>query len=221
MIVMGSMKRPSSSAWRLLKSRGVGLAAVLLAMGLLGCGAAPRRSRATEVARILRYAQHRIEVGPYLLRGPYVRNATLAGAQAALGGGDTCAIQGGDAKASWRRLGVYGLFTTLGGFSLPNGKPDYHGNGCKYRAQVQPDSMTATSSAWHTDRGLHVGDDVGKMYRLYPNATFHTGFGSEPSGWWLQTAQIIPGVPPLGALIAYVKDGTISGLRVRIAAEGE
>jgi hypothetical protein len=151
----------------------------------------------------------------------FAPNATLAGAEASLGSDDECAVVENSAKASWPRLGVSGTFMTLGVFSHPNGKPDLHGNGCTYRAQVHPDTMTASGPGWHTDRGLSVNDDVAKMYRLYPNATYHTGYGPEPSGWWLQMGAVSPGLPLTGVLIAYVQEGRVSRLRLRIGAEGE
>jgi hypothetical protein len=163
------------------------------------------------------------QIGPYVVRGRFrASNLSLAGAERAFGTEDRCRMSVGGVSVSWPLLGVRGLFTTLGGFVRKTGKPDFHGNGCEYRSQVQPDSLTVFASRWKTARGLRIGDPVSTLYRLYPNATFHSAVVGDPSGWWLQSGSIVPGTPSVqGELVAHVVRQHIASLRIDIDGEGE
>jgi hypothetical protein len=163
------------------------------------------------------------QIGPYVLRGRFkASNLSLAGAERAFGKEDRCRLSVGGVLVSWPLLGVRGLFTTLGGFVGKTGKPDFHGNGCEYRSQVQPDSLIVFTSRWKTARGLRIGDPVSTLYRLYPNATFHSTVVGDPSGWWLQSGSIVPGMPSVqGELVAHVVSQHVASLRIDIDGEGE
>ena len=200
----------------------LGACLVLGALVLVGCGTSGGRPSNPPAGLVISASGDSYRIGPYSLDLTHSHNATPAGAEAALGHDDTCRVTAYASIATWQQLGVSGNFETLGAFGR-NGKVDPHGTGCEYRAQVQPDSMSVNGPRWDTVRGLRVGDSVGRLYRLYPQATYHSGFGPERGGWWLQTATLLPfpGAPPMGSLIAYVSGGKVVALGVHIGAEGE
>jgi hypothetical protein len=119
------------------------------------------------------------------------RNATLAAAVRAYGepsstagGGDTCRVR-------WRRLGVTILFANFGG-----------ADACEPADGLAQRAVVKRRSRWHTRRGLHIGDHLRKLDRLYP------GIEPRAGGFPLVTAY-----SPVGTGGRY----TVLGARVRIS----
>jgi hypothetical protein len=165
------------------------------------------------------------KIGAYVVNGRFTaKNASLASVDQIFGNEDHCisSDRTGETIATWPSLGVRGVFATLGGYANAKGQQDLHGNGCKYRSEVQPDSLILTDPRWRTNLGLRVGDPVAHMYALYPAAAFHSGPTSVQGGWWLHTVRLpyAAGVDS-GDLIATVTDQHITALTVIIGAEGE
>jgi hypothetical protein len=96
----------------------------------------------------------------------------LGRATAVFGAPDTIRrVNGYDCRAVWRPIGL-----TLGFLDLSGGDP------CHVGRIV---TATATSTSWRTDRGIHVGDPVTRLRRLYPRAKH---VATPPyGGWWLIT----------------------------------
>jgi hypothetical protein len=161
-------------------------------------------------------------IGPYIPASQFLaKNASLAGADAVFGTADHCRPARDGWTAAWPSLGVSGAFLTLGAFADASGHAIDHGSGCRYKSQVQPDSLTVSDRRWHTNRNLFVGDSVRRLYRLYATATFHSGPRSQLSGWWLQTRPLGFGTgEQTAAIVAEVGDGRVRALTVSIDAEG-
>jgi hypothetical protein len=98
--------------------------------------------------------------------------AKLARATAVFGAPDAMRrVSDNECRAFWRPIGL-----TLGYLDLSSGDP------CRLGGMV---TATATSTTWHTDRGLHIGDRVTRLRHLYPRAKRVT---TPPyGGWWLIT----------------------------------
>lgn len=119
------------------------------------------------------------------------RNPTFAAAVRAYGepssssgGGDVCTVR-------WRRLGVTIVFANFGGADACN-----RDDGLAQRAVIK------RRKRWHTRRGLHIGDSLRKLDRLYPGVEPRAG------GFPLITAY-----SPIGTGGRY----TVLGARVRIS----
>jgi hypothetical protein len=119
------------------------------------------------------------------------RNATLAAAVRAYGepsstsgGGDSCSVR-------WRRLGLTILFANFGG-----------ADACEPSAGLAQRAVVKRRKRWHTRRGLHIGDHLRKLDRLYPGVEPRAG------GFALVTAY-----SPVGTGGRY----TVLGARVRIS----
>ena len=120
------------------------------------------------------------------------RNPTLAAAIRTIG--EPTSMSGGGSEACtvrWRPLGLTILFANFGAVDACD--PD---EGLAQRAVVK------RRKRWHTRRGLHIGDRLGKLDRLYP--------GSEPRAG---------GFPLITAFNVFAGRGryTVLGARVRIS----
>jgi hypothetical protein len=71
--------------------------------------------------------------------------------------------------------------------------------------------------AWHTAKGLHVGDGVRKLRRLYPGARRHR------SSYWLVTGLNLfgPRPAPYPVLAATVRDNAVRSFKLEIGAAGD
>jgi hypothetical protein len=70
---------------------------------------------------------------------------------------------------------------------------------------------------WHTARGLHVGDGLRRLKRLYPSARRHG------LAYWLVTGRSIFGPRPsrYPVLAAAVRSGKVSSFTLNVGAAGE
>lgn len=104
--------------------------------------------------------------------------------------------------ARWPGLGLLINFVDLGG-----------GNPCTSEGNAQ--SARVTTARWSTARGLHVGDRVGRLRELYPNASRHG------RSWWLVSRRSPFGEGRFAPLAAVVADGRVRALEVWIGGAGE
>jgi len=96
--------------------------------------------------------------------------ATLPQARSVLGAPDTTRrASSAECRAVWRSLGLRLTF-----LDLSDGAP------CTKGGVV---IAVAKGAQWHTRKGLHIGQRVGRLRTLYPGATFHSG--APYQGWWL------------------------------------
>jgi hypothetical protein len=148
----------------------------------------------------------------------YTNPESLLGTIRAFGKPDSCQVtKDWYAVATWKRMGVVGYFTTLGGFPPHNGKPQ---NGCAQPTWVQPDNYLLIDRRWYTSRGLRIGSSVNELVRLYPNAEKHGDsfwLNTRPTPWMLGPKK----KRHLGLLIADVKDGAVHDLDLSLQAQGE
>jgi hypothetical protein len=145
-------------------------------------------------------------------------NPSLAGAIAAFGTPSRCTkVSGlpGFASVEWRGLGLRAVFGTYGsGGARP----------CQATRSVRLDSARASSREWQTGRGLRVGDSVGKLRRLYPQATLRTYRRGVASvrGWWLVVrTNRVPDLHFVPTLLATAQAGRVTGFVVSVQAEGD
>jgi hypothetical protein len=68
---------------------------------------------------------------------------------------------------------------------------------------------------WHTDRGLNVGEPLARTRTLYPQARRHA------DGWWLVVRKNDHLFGTYGQLVAGIRGGTISYLRLVLHEEGD
>ena len=91
------------------------------------------------------------------------------------------------------------------------------GSACKPdlgRAQV---ARVLRDERWHTARGLHVGDRLRRLKRLYPSVRRHG------RAYWLVTGRNVFGPRPsrYAVLAATVQSGRVSSFTLSIGAAGE
>jgi hypothetical protein len=122
-----------------------------------------------------------------------------------------------NATTRWPTIGVNGVYQTYGGFSTASS----HANGCNHKREIYIDRLILTDRRWHTDGGLHVGDTLTRLVRLYPTATDHRSDRFGIRGWWLH--EVKPPTPTRhgGDLVATVREGHVTSLVVVIQAEGD
>jgi hypothetical protein len=138
------------------------------------------------------------------------RSVTLADFIASLGRPSSCREPVGfDAKVVWARFALRGEFTTLGGSPRPGD------TACTVPRLVHPDTVEVFQPAWRTARGLHVGATLARLRALYPRASNHR------DGWWLVVRRKDPLFGTYGQLVAAVRDGRISYLRLVLHAYGD
>jgi hypothetical protein len=115
------------------------------------------------------------------------------------GGGSSC-------KVAWPDVGVRILFVNLGG-----------GSACDPRYGKSQEARVAGVDDWRTARGLHVGDRVRKLRRLYPGARRHR------RAFWLVTGVSLygPRKQRYPVLAASVRDGRVASFKLEIGAAGE
>jgi hypothetical protein len=109
-----------------------------------------------------------------------------------------------ECRAVWRSIGL-----TLGYLNLSGNDP------CREGGMV---TAAATSTAWRTDRGLHVGDQITRLRRLYPRAK---RVATPPyGGWWLITRRTCPttGAQAYPGLRARTSGSKVLALIVTVAA---
>jgi hypothetical protein len=114
----------------------------------------------------------------------------------------------GDAacRVAWPELGVRILFVNLGG-----------GSACDPRYGKAQEARVQARSKWRTRRGLHVGDGVRRLRRLYPGARRHG------SSFWLVTGISLygPASRAYPVLAAAVRDGEVRSFKLEIGAAGD
>jgi hypothetical protein len=98
------------------------------------------------------------------------------------------------------------LFVNLGG-----------GGACDPRYGKAQEARVQARSEWRTRRGLHVGDRVRKLRRLYPGARRHG------RSYWLVTAISLvgPRPAPYPVLAAAVGDGAVRSFTLEVGAAGD
>jgi len=104
---------------------------------------------------------------------------------------------------------VRGVFTTLGTFPHPSD------TGCSAPGFVTPDTITVNLTRWRTDRGLHVGDSVGRLRVLYSGAARHR------NAWWLVTRRKDPLWGTYGQLTATTGAGRVLAFTLVLHAQGD
>lgn len=119
------------------------------------------------------------------------RNAKLAAAVRAYGEPSSTSGGGEACKARWRDLGLTILFANFGG-----------GDSCDPGVGLAQRATVKRVRRWHTPRGLHIGDSLRKLDRLYP--------GIEPRAG---------GFPLVTAFNVFAGEGryTVLGARVRVS----
>jgi hypothetical protein len=138
------------------------------------------------------------------------RSVTLADFIATFGRPSTCREPVRfDANVVWARVAIRGDFTTLGGSPRPGE------TGCTVPRLVHPDTIDVFQPTWRTERGLHVGATLARLRALYPRASNHR------DGWWLVVRRKDPLFGTYGQLVAAVRDGRISQLRLVLHAQGD
>ena len=139
------------------------------------------------------------------------RAATLADFTRAFGRPSSCRIGSSraDAHVLWRRRGIRGEFTTLGGF------PRRGDTACSAPGSVHPDTVDVIDRNWRTNRDLHVGDTLRRLRTLYPHAT------GRRHGWWLVTRRNDPLFGTYGQLVADVRNGRVVYLRLVLHEQGD
>jgi hypothetical protein len=139
------------------------------------------------------------------------RAVTLADFTRTFGRPSSCRVgnSGADAHVVWRRPGIRGEFTTLGGF------PRTGDNACTAPASVHPDTVEVVGRFWRTSRGLQVGATLRRLQALYPKASRHR------DGWWLVTRRKDPLFGTYGQLVVGVRSGRVSYLRLVLHEEGD
>jgi hypothetical protein len=146
-------------------------------------------------------------------------------AQDALGAASSChVVQGGQMEsiATWRSLGVTMRLSTLG--LLPGGRTL-----CTSPA-APIDSVRVSGRRWYTSKGLRVGDSVGRLRSLYPEAPYLAR--TWRPGWGPQYALVTRRATCLGVcgnqrevtvpvLSAAVRNGRVTAFLFSVGAEGE
>ena len=161
---------------------------LMLALGLAAAPAAGARSfvieargSADSVGTVKRIGDYRPARHPRLAAAlrAYGEPTSMSGA-----GSESC-------RVSWRELGLTMLFANFGAVDACD--PD---EGLAQRAIVK------RRKRWHTQRGLHIGDHLRKLDRLYP--------GIEPRAG---------GFPLVTAFNVFAGEGryTVLGARVRLS----
>ena len=119
------------------------------------------------------------------------RNAKFAAAVRAYGEPSSTSGGGESCKVGWRDLGLTILFANFGG-----------GDSCDRDVGLAQRATVKRVRRWHTPRGLHVGDSLRKLDRLYP--------GIEPRAG---------GFPLVTSFNVFAGEGryTVLGARVRIS----
>jgi hypothetical protein len=107
---------------------------------------------------------------------------------------------------AWPALGVRILFVDLGG-----------GSACDPRYGKAQEARVRGRSEWHTKRGLHIGDGVRRLRRLYPGASRHR------SSFWLVTGISLygPANRRYPVLAAVVRDRKVRSFKLEIGAAGD
>jgi hypothetical protein len=118
---------------------------------------------------MVRASSHSIVVGGYQIwagLSPGV-DPTYGAAITAFGPATTCRLTGieSGSKATWPTIGVVATFATLEG--LPPGS-----DACT-ATNIHLSRLALRDKRWRTSLGLHVGDRVTKLRRLYPRALAH------------------------------------------------
>ena len=196
---------PSSSGLRLRSGRTLllSLLAILWFAVLLGCASGHGASPAAFTASASRIGSLRITpstsyaaVGQYLdrLQGAHPQTRILSG----------------ECRISSEKYGVkvvLSAFSRTGSSSLPRA--------CQLRL------IEMTNAAWHTTNGLHPGDTVVKLHRLFPRAVSvgknsggeHWARPTNAIEWWLAPSSQTAEHPNLAA---YVHDGHVIALVINM-----
>jgi hypothetical protein len=135
------------------------------------------------------------------------RDPTLGAAIRAFGpAGSTRSPSDASCKVAWPDRGVRILFVNLGG-----------GSACDPALGKSQEARVAGETRWRTARGLHIGDRVRKLRRLYPGARRHR------RSFWLVTGVNLFGVGqrPYPVLAAAVRNGRVASFKLEIGAAGE
>jgi hypothetical protein len=109
-------------------------------------------------------------------------------------------------KVSWPRLGVKSTFANFG-----------TGSACDPGLGRVQSARVGGLAAWHTARGLHVGDGLRGLRRRYPGAQRHG------SSYWLVTGVSLYGPRPqrYPVLAAVVRGGEVRSFKLEVGAAGD
>jgi hypothetical protein len=189
---------------------------VVLALGLLCCTSSAVGAPVYPMITADRDSQR---VGSFDVR----KDPTLRGAMRAFGRLTSCRLTSSiSSVATWDRLGLRISFATFGG--IPPGR-----TACTYRG-IHVSWIRASGARWRTGLGLHPGDPVAELRRLYPRARFlRRPIGSWPApAYWLvhHRERCVIGVCPrpyhqVPKLTATVRDGVVRSLFLPVGAQGD
>jgi hypothetical protein len=150
-----------------------------------------------------------VRIGAFAVKA----NGTLAGAIEAFGEPDMLRrlYRGTGCLAIWSRHSLRIDFYNLGGQDA-----------CEPRSGRFARAI-ARGSHWQTTKRLKVGDNVRKLRRLYPSASFQPGArGFWPSGFWLVRRYSIYGEGSYyPGLLAEIRGGRVVAFHVRYPAGGD
>jgi hypothetical protein len=179
----------------------------LVAVLLVGCGG-PSDSSLTRILDVR--SKRWIKMGNY----DVIAHPTYADALRVLGRSTSCALTDREtADAKWTKLGMELHLETLA--SIPQGR-----NACTLPGSVYIATVMITGRKWRTVRGLHIGDSVSRLRRLYPHATFAPAFGRR--AWWLVTdIGYVPTRARYPVLLGIATAGRLGAFRVEVGAQGE
>jgi hypothetical protein len=197
------------SSWRGVTRR-LFLLAVAVASVLALCGSASARQ-----PLVITAGPSQITIAGYTIRGrPGL--PTYQRAIAALGTPDSCDLGAPSvpglknfSTVKWSKLGVTMVFGSYG--LSPRG-----GDACSEPAAFYLDNAHISGRAWSTARGLHIGDPVSKLKRLYSSALPHNGT------WWIAIAQNRIGTTNLYPVVSVLTaHDRVTAFHFSIGAEGD
>jgi hypothetical protein len=144
------------------------------------------------------------KIGSFLVK----RDGTLGGAIDAFGRPASRHREGFTCTVRWPRHGL-----RIGFYNLGGQRP------CR-RATGYFSNARARGPHWVTGRGLEIGDGLGRLRELYPNAEFHSGESGFPAGWWL-IRRSYPATGPYPGLLARISGRHVVAFHVRYPGGGE
>jgi hypothetical protein len=182
----------------------VGRIAAVALLALVPPSIAEARSNRIEVRGSAQSFGEVLAIGDFKPRRDPTLGAAIAtfgdpASRRSVGGGTGCNV-------AWPTLGVRIAFASFG-----------TGSGCDPESGRAQGARVLRLEAWHTTRGLHVGDGVRRLRKRYPGARRHG------SSYWLVTGVSLFGPSPTRypVLAAAVRGGEVRSFKLEIGAAGD